>query len=182
MILNEYLTLWQCDNLNLGSSTQDMPDFSRDVSTFCSIFVGWRSQPMCSCLQGDYDLMNNRSQFYRMCEYVYVVWHVRNVGNSFIHPSMKAYEKSLSKNRQFFKTLQSLQTLLASFPGADNFLEFTSTLVRQLGGIWFLTSLMLRLQIGWTGAHWKSDGKCSDSNQDSEHISHITGLLIFYRK
>ena len=153
MILNKYLTLWKCDNLNLGLSAQNMPDFSRDISKFRSIFIGWRSQLMWSCLQGDYDLMNNRGQFYSMCEYVYEVWRIRNVGNSFILPSMKAYEKSLSKNRQFFKTLQSLQTLLASFPAADKFLEFTSTLVRQLVGIWFLTSLMIRLQIGWTRVH-----------------------------
>ena len=103
MILNKYLTLWQCDNLNLCLSAQNMPDFSRDVSKFRWISVGCRSQLMCSCLQGDYDLMNNRSQFYSMCEYVYEVWHVRNVGNSFILPSMKAYEKSLSKSRQFLK-------------------------------------------------------------------------------
>ena len=56
---------------------------------------------MWSCLQGDYDLMNNRGQFYSMCEYVYEVWRIRNVGNSFILPSMKAYEKSLSNLAQF---------------------------------------------------------------------------------
>ena len=95
-----------------------MPDFSRVVSTFRSTFVEWRSQVMRNCLNKDYDLMNNRIQFYSMCECVYAAWRVRNVGNSFILPSMKAHEKSQnSKNRQFFKTLHSLQALLASFQG-----------------------------------------------------------------
>ena len=39
MILNKYLTLWQWDNLNLGLSTQKMPNFSRVASTFHSTFV-----------------------------------------------------------------------------------------------------------------------------------------------
>ena len=75
--------------------------------------------------------MNNRSQFQSMCEYVYAVWRVRKVGNSFTLPSMKAYEKSLSKNRQFFKTLQSLQTFIRR-ADIEPILNFSQTVWKDL--------------------------------------------------